>query len=142
MNDLQTQVSAMSDADLAAHLCTVDGKGRAFKEAALVELIDRAIQATLQEVRGEVYMRRPDFEKLNERQREAGDKTFVNPRNAAAGAVRQLDPGIAARRPLSFFAYGWGEVQVEARQARESRSAPAPTRFLRDIVAAARPSLR
>ncbi|KQM75465.1 NAD-dependent DNA ligase LigA [Xylophilus sp. Leaf220] len=63
------------------------------------------------EVRGEVYMRRPDFEKLNERQREAGDKTFVNPRNAAAGAVRQLDPGIAARRPLSFFAYGWGEVQ-------------------------------
>lgn len=63
------------------------------------------------EVRGEVYMRRPDFEKLNERQREAGDKTFVNPRNAAAGAVRQLDPGIAAKRPLSFFAYGWGEVQ-------------------------------
>jgi len=63
------------------------------------------------EVRGEVYMRRDDFEKLNERQREAGDKSFVNPRNAAAGAVRQLDPGIAARRPLSFFAYGWGEVQ-------------------------------
>ncbi len=63
------------------------------------------------EVRGELYMRRPDFEKLNERQREAGDKTFVNPRNAAAGAVRQLDPAIAARRPLSFFAYGWGEIE-------------------------------
>ena len=62
------------------------------------------------EVRGELYMRRPDFERLNERQREAGEKTFVNPRNAAAGAVRQLDPAIAARRPLSFFAYGWGEV--------------------------------
>ncbi|MES2949144.1 MAG: NAD-dependent DNA ligase LigA [Pseudomonadota bacterium] len=74
-----------------------------------------AIPAVL-EVRGEVYMRRDDFEKLNERQRqriaagEKGEKTFVNPRNAAAGAVRQLDPGIAAQRPLSFFAYGLGEV--------------------------------
>jgi DNA ligase (NAD+) len=62
------------------------------------------------EVRGEVYMRRGDFEALNEKQREKGDKTFVNPRNAAAGAVRQLDPGIAAQRPLSFFAYGVGEI--------------------------------
>ncbi|MDO9286622.1 MAG: NAD-dependent DNA ligase LigA [Aquabacterium sp.] len=63
------------------------------------------------EVRGEVFMRRDQFERLNERQRERGDKTFVNPRNAAAGAVRQLDPAIAAQRPLSFFAYGLGEVQ-------------------------------
>ena len=63
------------------------------------------------EVRGEVFMRRDAFEALNERQREQGGKTFVNPRNAAAGAVRQLDPGIAAQRPLSFFAYGLGEVQ-------------------------------
>ena len=63
------------------------------------------------EVRGEVYMRRDDFEAMNERQRQAGDKTFVNPRNAAAGAVRQLDPSIAARRPLSFYAYGVGEIQ-------------------------------
>ena len=62
------------------------------------------------EVRGEVYMGRADFETLNERQRTAGQKTFVNPRNAAAGAVRQLDPAIAAQRPLSFFAYGLGEV--------------------------------
>jgi DNA ligase (NAD+) len=62
------------------------------------------------EVRGEVYMRRDDFERLNERQRERGDKTFVNPRNAAAGAVRQLDPAIAAQRPLSFYAYGLGEI--------------------------------
>nr|WP_315427377.1 NAD-dependent DNA ligase LigA [uncultured Albidiferax sp.] len=62
------------------------------------------------EVRGEVYMRLADFAALNERQREKGEKTFVNPRNAAAGAVRQLDPGIAAQRPLSFFAYGLGEV--------------------------------
>ena len=63
------------------------------------------------EVRGEVYMRRDAFEQLNERQRAKGDKTFVNPRNAAAGAVRQLDPAIAAQRPLSFFAYGLGDVQ-------------------------------
>jgi DNA ligase (NAD+) len=62
------------------------------------------------EVRGEVYMRRDDFETLNEKQRERGLKTFVNTRNAAAGAVRQLDPAIAAQRPLSFFAYGLGEV--------------------------------
>ena len=68
------------------------------------------------EVRGEVYMRRDDFEALNERQRQRidagtkGEKTFVNPRNAAAGAVRQLDSGIAAERPLSFFAYGLGDI--------------------------------
>lgn len=62
------------------------------------------------EVRGEIYMRRDDFERLNERQRAAGEKTFVNPRNGAAGAVRQLDPAMAAKRPLSFFAYGLGEV--------------------------------
>ena len=62
------------------------------------------------EVRGEVYMARVDFDRLNAAQRERGQKTFVNPRNAAAGAVRQLDPAIAAQRPLSFFAYGAGEV--------------------------------
>ena len=70
------------------------------------------------EVRGEVYMRRADFESLNERQREKiahglkGEKTFVNPRNAAAGGVRQLDPAIAADRRLSFFAYGVGEITL------------------------------
>ena len=64
----------------------------------------------LLEVRGEVYMRRADFDALNERQREQGGKTFVNPRNAAAGAVRQLDSNITAQRPLSFFAYGLGAV--------------------------------
>ena len=63
------------------------------------------------EVRGEVYMRRDDFERLNERQREKGEKTYINPRNTAAGAVRQLDPAITAQRPLSFFAYGLGEVR-------------------------------
>jgi DNA ligase (NAD+) len=64
----------------------------------------------LLEVRGEVFMKRADFEGLNERQRAAGEKVFVNPRNAAAGFVRQLDSRITASRPLSFYAYGYGEV--------------------------------
>jgi DNA ligase (NAD+) len=71
----------------------------------------KGVKAEVLEVRGEVYMRRDDFDKLNERQRESGGKTFVNPRNAAAGAVRQLDPNITVQRPLSFFAYGLGDVK-------------------------------
>jgi DNA ligase (NAD+) len=71
----------------------------------------RGIDAPVLEVRGEIYMRRDAFERLNARQRDAGEKTFVNPRNAAAGSIRQLDPAVAARRPLSFFAYGLGAVQ-------------------------------
>ncbi|MEO5735642.1 MAG: NAD-dependent DNA ligase LigA [Rubrivivax sp.] len=67
--------------------------------------------APVLEIRGEVYMRRDDFERLNEQQRDKGAKTFVNPRNAAAGVVRQLDARIAAQRPLSFYAYGIGDVQ-------------------------------
>ncbi len=63
------------------------------------------------EVRGEVFMNRADFEALNDAQRERGDKVFVNPRNAAAGSLRQLDPRITARRPLRFMAYSWGVVQ-------------------------------
>jgi DNA ligase (NAD+) len=62
------------------------------------------------EVRGEIFMRRGDFEKLNERQRAASEKVFVNPRNAAAGFVRQLDSRITASRPLSFYAHGIGET--------------------------------
>lgn len=63
------------------------------------------------EVRGEVYMRRDDFDAFNARAVEAGEKTLVNPRNGAAGSIRQLDPAIAAKRPLSFYAYGLGEVR-------------------------------
>lgn len=62
------------------------------------------------EVRGEVLMLRRDFERLNERQRAAGDKEFANPRNAAAGSLRQLDPKVTAQRPLRFFAYGVADV--------------------------------
>ena len=65
------------------------------------------------EVRGEVFMLRRDFERLNERARERGDKTFANPRNAAAGSLRQLDPAVTAGRRLSFYAYGLGEVSDE-----------------------------
>jgi DNA ligase (NAD+) len=76
------------------------------------------------EVRGEIYVGTEDFQRLNAAQAEAGGKVFANPRNAAAGSLRQLDPTITARRPLRFFAYTWGA----------SSSLPAKTQF--DVVKA------
>ncbi|ATA22723.1 DNA ligase (NAD(+)) LigA [Brenneria goodwinii] len=63
------------------------------------------------EVRGEVFMKHGGFEKLNEEARRTGGKVFANPRNAAAGSLRQLDPRITAKRPLTFFCYGWGLLE-------------------------------
>ncbi len=62
------------------------------------------------ELRGEIYMSRAAFQRMNEEQAKRGERLFANPRNAAAGSLRQLDSSITAKRPLRFFAYGWGEV--------------------------------
>src|ERR1700761_7488591 len=73
--------------------------------------LDMEDPPALVEVRGEVYMSLSDFAKLNERRAEAGLSTFMNPRNSAAGTIRQLDPKLAADRPLSFWAYAIGRIE-------------------------------
>lgn len=77
-----------------------------------LRLLGRDWPAVL-EVRGEVYLPHQGFERLNAQAAARGDKTFANPRNAAAGSLRQLDPRITAARPLSFCCYGWGEIAAD-----------------------------
>ena len=73
-----------------------------------------AAPPTLIEIRGEIFMTRRGFERMNEEQRERGERTYANPRNAAAGALRQLDPGVTACRPLRLYCYGTGLVSEDA----------------------------
>ena len=79
-------------------------------ESVPLRLLGKGFPGTL-EVRGEVFMPRTGFEAYNERARKAGEKTFVNPRNAAAGSLRQLDPKLTAERPLDMYVYSVGQVE-------------------------------
>lgn len=100
--DVTQNVRTIRDVPLALKPLPTTGQPSLFDASGLPEVL---------EVRGEVYMRRDDFDAFNARAIEAGEKTLVNPRNGAAGSIRQLDPAIAAKRPLSFYAYGLGEVR-------------------------------
>ena len=100
--DVTQNVRTIRDVPLRLTAPPVSGQPSLFDTPGLPEVL---------EVRGEVYMRRDDFDAYNARAIAAGEKTLVNPRNGAAGSIRQLDPAIAAKRPLSFYAYGLGEVR-------------------------------
>ncbi|MCA3714064.1 NAD-dependent DNA ligase LigA [Phenylobacterium sp.] len=94
--------------DVTANLLTISDIPRRLSGSGWPEVI---------EVRGEVYLSHAAFAELNAQAEGAGQKTYANPRNAAAGSLRQIDPRITATRPLGFFAYAWGEVSAPFAQA-------------------------
>jgi DNA ligase (NAD+) len=96
-----TRGNGIEGEDVTANVLTIGDVPRVLAGAPVPAIV---------EVRGEVYMSDEDFLRLNEQQERQGGKVFANPRNAAAGSLRQLDPSITAARPLRFFAYTWGEV--------------------------------
>jgi DNA ligase (NAD+) len=98
-----TRGDGVTGEDVTANIRTLKTVPEALKGAGWPELI---------EIRGEVYMERAGFFAVNEERAAAGEPVFANPRNVAAGSLRQLDPAVTARRPLKFFAYGWGEASA------------------------------
>ncbi|MBO0739678.1 MAG: NAD-dependent DNA ligase LigA, partial [Alphaproteobacteria bacterium] len=96
-----TRGDGVSGENVTANIRTLDNVPEMLAGEGWPELI---------EIRGEVYLERAGFFALNEERAAAGESVFANPRNAAAGSLRQLDPAITARRPLKFFAYAWGDT--------------------------------
>ena len=109
--------------DVTANVRTLDDVPQTLSGRSLPEVC---------EVRGEVYMRHADFVALNKRQKE-GRPVFANPRNSAAGSLRQLDPAITAARPLHFFAYAWGELSAMPADASPACSNGSPRAVSRSI---------
>src|SRR5262249_865299 len=97
--------------DVTANVKTLADVPPALKASAAGRAAARQIPQVV-EVRGEAYMTKSAFFALNQQQAQASKQLFANPRNGAAGSLRQLDPAITASRPLRFFAYSWGEMSA------------------------------